>query len=318
MHPWVAEQKLRLLCYKSVNPEIENVSDDFPLISMDGISLSSTEINNLPCDTKSIKGGPCFMSAATLVVARTMLHAIEDTRIRQFVVDAHASKLSDAFGNTNPDNELQCPRLPQEVRELYFKSMKYYNKMFKKGAVVVHMYENVKQESFSMSEDRFTKDNDALSGTTGCFLSAILWAGTGNKHIMLEPTLKRYPFTGHNFVPLPKFNKLPRHCNTVLYSTQFKFASHISTAPTHYPLKKVPERMNEHMVLARSKGWNVLAIVLASDEHGYCAFPCENTWIFCNNYGEECKKIDGILEEFANHEDRVLDIEILYARTTWF
>lgn len=117
------------------------------------------------------RGGTCYMTAATLLVARGFMRKIKHTAVREYLLLAQAQDWDRAYG---PQTDVGCPRVPSLIRQEYAKLVRH----FTKGS----------NDILSLITHDFLQDKPYVlepltrGGLGGCFASALMWTSFGNNH----------------------------------------------------------------------------------------------------------------------------------------
>jgi hypothetical protein len=127
------------------------------------------ELSPQKCSDFSLmqRGKTCFMSAATLLVGRTMMPYIKDDAVRRYVRYSMANAWEDAQG---PVDDGSCPRIPKRVRQ-------YYAALWD-TTYMVPQFRTVKIEAHEMkcvANDTCVSKHLDKGGFLAQFITALLW-----------------------------------------------------------------------------------------------------------------------------------------------
>jgi hypothetical protein len=262
------------------------------------------------------------MSAATLVVGRTMLKQVRSQEIRNYILFTQAQSWDDALG---PETNNHCPRVPYSVRRYYERIHTYFAVVTQRTLHPLIEHKDIYRVPRPMS---LILGN---GGTADVFLSAILWAAFQKDHAHSSIPHVPEPKVGDTVrVVRPKDPRLHQMGRIVSVSEahQGAMVKFVDGSPealsfnsftvndVMYPFPGPPPLVNlpktcktvlvkmllepaltllkfklalpsvEHVAL--KNGYRVLAMIVKVPRHAIAAFPCvtfrDSGWMFCNTW----------------------------------
>ena len=267
------------------------------------------------------RGGVCYMSAATLIVGRTLLPRVHPQEIRNYVLLTQAQAWDAALG---PEDAARCPRIPYAVR-------RYYERVY----TFLHSVHAGRDEYLMQHKDihRVPRPHSldfANGGQSDLYLSAILWAAFQKEHIQNNVPPVPPPAVGNtvrivrpNDARLQQLGRIVRidpiqQGALVQFSdgppealrfSSFTVDGRTYPLPGPPPVGDLPRTCKTLLVkmpckpaltwlafrlvlptiepLALRNGYRVLAMIVAVPRHALAAFPCvtfTHGWMFCNTW----------------------------------
>ena len=297
------------------------------------------------------RGPRCFMSAATLIVGRTLLNRIEKSEIRDYILHAQGQDWQSAHGERDDD---MCPHLPSSVRK-YYELIRYHMRYFyTRGELLEH--KTVYRSNRMMGVHY-------KGGEPGWFTSSLLWAAFGKAHAYMEVSKVPIPNVGDEVL-------ITRPNNARFHQTGFvekvdvrrqgamirfegserrealrfqSFATDFGVYPIPFPphsssipktcttlLSKVTCDIPFDQLLSTLStlkeyesmfGYVAVAVIVLTPRHAIASFPCLNGWMFCNTWkhgsSARCQTLSELerdLQQRNEAEKGVVGLSILYRK----
>lgn len=321
-------------------PELDNIVEDIREISPEDAEklnlgnientaayiFSEKELEELPCDELSIPahGPSCYITSSTLLVARTLLHMIEDEKIRQYLVDAYHGQMDKSMGPV----EENCPNIPHTIRQLYknMSSAHAKHKKTKHSRLIRYHQVATAQPADHSTEDPIQLDR-GVGGWHHWYLSSILFAEFKDKHIfirastnfilntqmLLLPDFKIYTDNGYETINHHVRFAFHDPCPTVSTEARMTNETDVYDGPIAISWSQFEPYMNDLLRRVKVQNrWKLLGALIEVPEHVLAAFPCKGSWMFCDNYFHKRCKLS--LQE--NGPRSVLSLTVLYSQVS--
>lgn len=246
------------------------------------------------CNTFALeqRNSTCYMSAATLMFARSALHRCAFEPIRQYVRRSMASAWDEAHGDGS-----SCPRIPARIRQHYADA--YTNLMLNEENMVSYTRRDLK-----CSRDLTCDDRDLLSGgnqwkfLTALFMASDIDVKTVSGIFSFNNTTKRLktPIAYMHVDLIAAAKTIIQH---TLRGHEFYIFNLRFRKFTVDSISYAEEFVNEVTRYSRTHGLRVHGIGMdlqarnARFGHSITGYPCRSSsththWTMCNSWGDNC------------------------------